>query len=854
MQTAYQLLVASSPALLAHNKGDLWDTGKVSSDDSIQIEYQGKPLASRQQLWWKVRIWDNKEQLSAWSEPARWTMGLLSAQEWKAKWIGLESGEGKVDEKRTSLRARMLRKEFSTRSEVKSATAYVSGLGWFELYINGKKIGNDVLSPALSDYNKHVFYLTYDVTQDIKRGHNAVGAMLGNGLFFAPRTRFAFGYPRLLMQLEIEYKDGKRETVVTDRTWKLTDQGPIGNNNEYDGEEYDARGEIKGWNMPSFDDSTWKNATEVTAPAGQLIAQPIEPIRIRETLKPIKKTIAGPNRYIFDMGQNMVGWVRLSASGPSGSQIKIRHAETLSSDGSLYVENLRTARATDLYTMKGIGTETYEPRFTYHGFRYVEVTTVPGVSEPVIEGQVVYDSIDQTASFESSSPLLNQIHQNIVWGTKGNYHSIPTDCPQRDERMGWLGDRLASSRGEMYLFDNAALYSKWIDDMADSQREDGALSDVAPAYWKLYRPNVTWPASFIAIPQHLYELQGDRRVIERNYPAMKKWMTYMSTFLEDGIMPKDIYGDWCVPPESPKLIHSEDPLRRTEGDVLGTAYFYYLSRLMADDAHLLGKTQEAAEFRETAERVKLAFNKKFFHPESNTYSNGTQTSSILPLAFGIVPEDRRKAVFEAMLKKMAEQNKGHVGTGLIGAQWLMRTLTDNGRPEMAYEIASQTTYPSWGYMISKGATTIWELWNGDTANPKMNSGNHLMLVGDLNVWFYERLAGIRPDPAKPGFKHIILKPYPVSGLSYVKAAHSSPYGKITSSWQKEQNRLKWSITTPPNTTALVYIPAQSADSVLEGQGPASTRQGIKFLRMEEGAAVYEVGSGVYVFSSELPKY
>jgi alpha-L-rhamnosidase len=333
---------------------------------------------------------------------------------------------------------------------------------------------------------------------------------------------------------------------------------------------------------------------------------------------------------------------------------------------------------------------------------------------------------------------------------------------------------------------------------------------------------------------------------------MKKWMDHMATYLQSGIMPRDTYGDWCVPPESPTLIHSQDPLRRTEGSVLGTTYYYYLLRLMADNARLLGKAQDEAEFNELADRVKLAFNKKYFHPETNTYSNGTQTSSILPLSFDMVPAGRRDKVFAAMVRKLEEQNKDHVGTGLIGAQWLMRTLTDNGGPDIAYKIAAQTTYPSWGYMVSKGATTIWELWNGDTADPAMNSGNHLMLVGDLNIWFYERLAGIRPDPAHPGFKHIILKPAPVEGLTYAKATHKSPYGKVASSWHKEGNRLKWQIRIPANTTATVCVPAKSADAVREGGRPASAAPGIKFVRMDGGTAVYEIGSGSYSFTSEMP--
>ncbi len=1007
-QVGYQIMAATSLERLQKGSADLWDSGRVASDRSIQAVYSGKPLQSGRRVWWKVRVWDNNGILSPWSEAAWWSMGLLSPQDWTAKWIGLEAGaenaenlrrskwiapanrpatgffryemelkdkpavalgmfvgsgtttvyvngkktdtpprgkdsviagdmtgsfragnnvvevavtgggsegaaligaidfdtpdgdqvtvrtddawsaageqpqnwpkEGSIHAEsakvlgpygmqpwgnvgfadRTRMHARMLRKEFTAKSPVERATAYISGLGCFELYLNGKKTSSDLLVPALSDYDKHVFYMTYDVTEALQQGKNAIGVLLGNGRYFSPRGSFnffenrTFNGPRLLMQLEVEYANGKRDVIATDGTWNITEDGPIGNNNEYDGEEYDARKEMKGWDVPGFDDSAWHRASVVDAPSGKLVAQPIEPIRVIETLKPVKVTESGANKYMVDLGQNMVGWVRVSATGPAGAQIKLRHAETLRPDGSLYIDNLRTARATDIYTMKGDTTETYEPRFVYHGFRYVEVTTSPGVSTPVIEGRVVSDAIEETASFQSSNALLNQIHKNIVWGTKDNYHSVPTDCPQRDERMGWLGDRAASSRGELYLFDNAALYSKWLGDMEDTQRPDGSLSDVAPAYWQAYSENVTWPASFIVIPRHLYEVHGDTRVIERHYPAMKKWMSHMATYMRSDLISKDTYGDWCVPPESPTLIHSEDPARRTDGEVLASAYYYYLLRIMAENARLLNKAQDANEYEELADRVKLAFNKKFFHPDTNTYANGTQTSSILPLAWGIVPEDRRDKVFEALVNKIEQQNKGHVGTGLIGIQWLMRTLTDNGRADLAYEIASQTTYPSWGYMVNKGATTVWELWNGDTADPAMNSGNHLMLVGDLNVWFYERLAGIQPDPARPGYKHIILRPYPVDGLSFVKASHASPYGAISSEWHKDGTRLQWKITVPPNTTATIHIPSRSAELVTEGGKPASASTGVKFARMEHDAAIYEVGSGTYTFASEMP--
>jgi alpha-L-rhamnosidase len=966
-QTAYRILVATSPQSLAAGKPDLWDTGKVSSDQSIHIPYNGKPLASQTHAFWKVMVWDQDGQASPWSEPAHWSMGLLNPTDWKAKWIGrdeptlyknptspyhhlskakwiwspektasasfqttfsvnrpvtkaivvmgaaarfeltlngtlvgqgrnvempdlfhvtelIRQGENTVSVKaqapgrnapagligalrvefdsgdpllvvtgrdwqatelgpygmapwgevgfteERALPARMLRKEFTIQAPVTRATAYISGLGLSELYLNGTRIGTDVLSPNLTEYDKRVFYVTYDVTQRLTPGRNAVGVILGNGRYWGPRERAAiisrsFGYPKLRLQLEIETAAGKT-TIVSDESWKLTTNGPIRANNEYDGEEYDARMEIPNWSRAGFNDASWEPARLVEGPKGSMAAQMAEPLRVVETLKPVKVTEPRKGVWIFDMGQNMVGWCRLRVSGPKGTQVSIRHAETLRPDGTLYVDNLRTARATDLYTLKGGGPEVWEPRFTYHGFRYVELRGFPGKPAlTALEGRVVHDDMRRIADFETSDSLLNRIHKNIVWGVRGNYRSIPTDCPQRDERQGWLGDRSVVSRSESYLFDVGAFYTKFITDIADSQRPSGSVPNVSPAYWVLYSDNVTWPSTFVLAPGMLYDQYGDLRAIETNYPAMKKWIDYMKGFLKDGLMPKDTYGDWCVPPESPELIHSKDPARVTDGTLIGTAYYYEMLRLMARYARLLNKSADAAGFDSLAAQVRTAFQQRFFKPGRNIYDNGTQTSSVLPLSFRLTPEENRTAVFEGLVNKIEKESNNHIGVGLVGAQWLMRTLSEYGRPDLAFTIATQKTYPGWGYMVEKGATTVWELWNGDTADPAMNSGNHVMQIGDLNVWFYEYLAGIRPDPEKPGFKHILIRPYPVKGLTYVRASHESMYGRIATHWRTVNGRFHLEVTIPPNTTATVHLP-----------GKGGTK---------------EIGSGAYAFDVQM---
>ncbi len=460
---------------------------------------------------------------------------------------------------------------------------------------------------------------------------------------------------------------------------------------------------------------------------------------------------------------------------------------------------------------------------------------------------MVHDALPQIADFVTSNKLINQIHHNIFWGVRGNYRSIPTDCPQRDERQGWLGDRSTVSRSESYMFDVAAFYSKWMTDLVDSQRPTGSIPNVAPAYWEIYSDNITWPSTFILVPGMLYDQYGDLRVIQRDYPAMKNWILYMRKFMKDDLMPRDTYGDWCVPPESPTLIHSQDPARKTDGTLLGTAYYYQMLRIMARYAKLTGNQADIAEFDALSARVQTAFHKKYFNAETGLYSNGTQTSSILPLSFHMTPEQNRKTVFDGLIRKIEQESKGHVGTGLVGAQWLMRALSDNGRADVAFTIATQKTYPGWGYMIEQGATTIWELWNGNTADPAMNSGNHVMQIGDLGVWLYEYLAGIRPDSDKPGFKHVIIRPYPTGDLTFVKASHKSMYGLIASSWKREGKRFQLDLTVPANATATVYVPAASAEKVSESGQPAAKAKGVKFVRMDSGSAVYEVLSGTYSF-------
>ncbi|MDR3260935.1 MAG: glycoside hydrolase family 78 protein [Tannerella sp.] len=852
-QTGYQILVASSLDKLHANEGDLWDSKQVKSGESVLVPYGGSALNSRAECYWKVKVTTNRG-ASDWSEPAAWTLGLLQPSDWKAGWTGWDkSSPQDAINGNTRLAARYFRKEFNTGDKaIQKAVLYISGLGLYEAYLNAGKIGDQALSPTPTDYSKVVKYNTFDVTDRVSKGANTLGVVLGNGRFFGMRNpgNRQFGFPRMRLQLEISYADGSTQTVVNDNTWKVTADGPIRANNEYDGEEYDARLELAGWNQSGYDDAAWAQAEQVDAPGGVMEAQLNRNIKVMETVKPVSIKALRPNVYLLDMGQNMVGWLRMKVGGEKGTEVKLRFSELLKDGGDIYLDNLRGALVTDKYTLKGGATETWEPSFTYHGFRYVEITGFPGT--PTVndfEGKVAYDEMEVTGRFETSDPTINQIFKNAYWGIRGNYRGMPTDCPQRDERMGWLGDRAVGSHGESFIFNNHTLYAKWLDDIEQAQREDGSIPDVAPNYWSVYSDNMTWPGAYVIIANMLYDQYGDKEPIVKHYDSMKKWISYMrEKYLVNHILIKDTYGDWCMPPESPELIHSHDPSRKTDGAVLSTTFYYRILTLLERFAGLLDKPDDATAFAREAEVIKNAFNEKYFNTETKQYSNNTVTANLLPLCYGITPDEYKEAVFNHIVDKTMGEFNGHVSTGLVGIQWLMRGLSEYGRSDIALKIATNRTYPSWGYMIENDATTIWELWNGNTADPAMNSANHVMLLGDLIVWFYEYLGGIKNAPESTGFKQIEMKPYPVNGLNHVTASYQSVHGLIKSDWKKEDGLFVWKISVPCNSSAIVYVPT-SKDDITESGTKITSVKGIKFLETKGNYAVYEIGSGDYQIES-----
>ena len=862
MQHAYRIVVASSREKLDQDIADIWDSGVVESDQSQWVLFEGEPLKHSTFYYWKVSVITSQGK-SIESSSAYWCTGLFSENDWKSRWIGMDRASAWDSETQWSrLSARYLRKEFEVKKPVKHAVVHLSGQGLYELFLNGKRVGDQVLAPAPTDYRQTLLYNSYDVTSLLKENGNAMGVILGNGRYYTMRQDYkpykipTFGYPKVRLAFCIVYEDGSREVIGSDTSWKINADGPIRSNNEYDGEEYDARKELTGWNEAGYDDASWESAERVAIPYGTLRAQMMEGMKVVDTLKPLSITRLEDGKYILDMGQNMVGWIRMKVKGNEGDTVQLRFAEILQPDGNLYLDNLRDARVTDKYILKGKGTEEWAPVFVYHGFRYVEVTGYPGeISKENFIGEVVNDQMDLIGTIETSDPVINQVMKNAFWGIRGNYKGMPIDCPQRNERQPWLGDRTMGGLGESYLFEHVQLYSKWIDDIRESQREDGTIPDVAPAFWNYYSDVVTWPAAFFFNADMLYRQFGNLKPVEKNYESMKRWVRHMKEeyMTADYLMPRDKYGDWCVPPESLELIHAQDPNRITNGELIATAYYFKILELMKKFALLQNFPDDADHFGALAEKVKQGFNDAFFHADSLYYGNNTATANLLPLAFGMIPETHIPAVEKHLVNGILENNQysAHITTGVIGSQWILKEFARMGRADIAFQLASNDTYPSWGYMAKKGATTIWELWNGDTANPEMNSGNHVMLLGDFIPFGFENLAGIKSDEHQVAFKKIIMKPnFDIEKLSYVDASYKTPYGEVESHWKKNFQQLEWNIKIPANSTAEVHFPLNSLH-IKEGGNVLKSGKGILNIRTGSDSFVCEIGSGEYHFTMEL---
>ena len=837
-QKSYRILVASSLEFLNKNIGDIWDSKLLKSGDSQWIKYRGKKLKNNTAYYWKVKSVTNAGN-TGWSKYSMWRMGLLSESKWSGRWIGLDRSFPWDSETTWSkLSARYYRKDFEIDKKIDEATLYISGLGLYDLYLNGKKVGDQVLSPAPTDYRKRVLYNCFDVKSFLK-DKNAIGVVVGNGRYYTMRQNYKkykianFGYPTLRLNLIIEFEDGSRKVISTNKSWKINPDGPIRSDNEYDGEIYDARKDFKGWAEYGYDDNNWMNAERSAVPYGALHAATSANMKVERTVKPVSISVL-KGKYILDMGQNMAGWLKFKVKGEKGNKIILRFAESLKPDGEIYTENLRDAKSTDIYICNGKESGAFwAPSFVYHGFRYVEISGYKEAEISDFVGEVVSDSMRESGYFKCSNDIINGVYRNAFWGILSNYKGMPVDCPQRNERQPWLGDRGGGCTGESFIFDNQGLYAKWAQDICEAQREDGCIPDVAPAFWNYYSDNVTWPSVLTMVCDMIYTQYGDKEPLIKSYPHIKKWLEHISSeYMKDYIITRDRYGDWCVPPKSKKIIHSNDPERLTDGKLISTAYYIKMLQIMQKFAELQGLVSDKNKMKSLEDKMTKAFNSKFLtakenksprpghplYPDSIYYGNNSLTSNILPLAFNIVPQKYRKSVADNAITNIIIKNKETISCGMIGAQWLMQELSRDGYSDVAFLLASNVKYPSWGYMLENGATTIWELWNGNTANPKMNSRNHVMLLGDLITWYYENLAGIKSDKIDVGFKHIIFKPdFDIPDLDSVDASYISPYGKIVSKWKKSSTRLAWDIEIPANTTAEVNLPGGDVENMGSGK-------------------------------------
>jgi alpha-L-rhamnosidase len=784
----------------------LWDSGKITSDQSVHLEYGGAKLNSAQRAFWRVKTWDKDGAESPWSEVATFEMGLLEPGDWHAKWIGSNLAGGM----RTSVPAPMLRKTFDVQQPVSSARLYITALGFFDASINGQRVSNDLLAPGFTNFHKRIAYRTYDVTKLIRAGKNAIGTTLGDGWaigfvgFTGRRQLYDVDRPLLFAQLQITTADGKAQTIATDESWKFA-FGPIVSNDLLMGESYNANLEMPGWDGPDFDDSGWVPAIVKQPQVGALIASAAPPVRAMMEIKPreIKQTDNRRRIYLVDMGQNMVGHLRLRIRKPPANRvITIHGAEMLKPDNTPWFEGLRKAQATDTYQTKGGGAdEIFEPRFTFHGFRYVQIEGYPGQLEnDDVVGVVVHSDTPAIGTFTCSDDLINQLQQNIVWGQRGNFIDIPTDCPQRDERMGWMGDAQVFARTACFNMNVASFFAKWLDDVDDAQRPDGAF----PSYAPNFGPNdggPAWADAGVIVPWTVYQCFGDKRILERHYPAMQKYIAFLEQQHPNGIGDNRGYGDWLAMDN------------KTPKPLIGTAFFAHSADLMSRIAAVLEKKDDAAKYRATFERVRDAFNKEFVKPDGSI-AGDTQTVYVLALQFDLLPENLRAQARQRLIDDV-KKRQNHLSTGFVGTPYLSHVLP----VDVAYDLLMQKTFPSWLYPVTKGATTVWERWDGWTddkgfQDAGMNSFNHYA-YGAVGSWMYQTVAGI--DIEEPGYKKIRIHPRPGGGLTSASAKLETMYGTVQSAWKRSGDVIAYDITIPPNTTATIDLP---------GQTPASAGAGI----------------------------
>ncbi len=851
-QTAYRVLAASSAEKLEEGKADLWDSGKVRAEEALPVEYAGQPLQSGERCYWKACAWDKDDLAGPYSEPAWFEMGLLEPGDWKAEWIGFPAG--------WNGRALYFRSTFEVEKEVRQARVSIAGLGYSELRLNGQKVGDHVLDPGFTDTSKRVLYVTHDVGPYLKPGRNVIGVILGNGWH---------GSPRLLLQGRIDFLDGTTTWLLTGRqgqggTWWRVSTGPILENSIYGGEVYDARLEKPGWDSPDGEEPdpqqfrNWSGGMVVDPPAGRLVSQMIEPIRVTKTLSSKEISEPKPGVYVCDMGQNIAGWARLHVRGESGTRVTLRYAESLYEDGTVNQENLRSAGATDIYICKGEGFETWEPRFTYHGFRYVQIEGYPGEpGKDSIEGKMVRSSVEPAGQFECSHPLLNRIHQMVWWTEASNQHSLPTDCPQRDERMGWLNDMGARTEEALYNFNLSRFLPKWLDDIEDAQDPaTGAISDTAPYRWGS-RPADPVSVCYLMIPWQLYLHYGDDRVLRDHYQGMKRWVDYLGSRAEGGILAYSYYGDWS-PPIAESLSGSlgdSAVSKHTPGALISTGFYFYSAQLLAQIAWVLGYREDEAAYNALSQQIGAAYHRRFWDETRGGYGSNNQACNAFSIYMRLVPEACQARVLENLAWDVLELHQGHLTTGNLCTKYLLEALAEGGRGTAAFAVAAQETYPSWGFMLANGATTLWERWES-RAGGGMNSHNHPMM-GSVGSWFYKWLVGIQADPQGPGFTRLIVRPYPAKELAYARAALNTVRGRVEAAWEQNAQGFVLKVSVPVGSQARVSVPKPSGGEEFEidesgkpawRQGkPAGLADGVLEAWEEESYVTFQVGSGSYLF-------
>jgi alpha-L-rhamnosidase len=857
IQGAYEIRIAhSEPMLLANQL--LWTSGKVRSEQSTQLPYGGPPLKSRRQYYWQVRVWDTRGRPSPWSAPSNWEMGLLSSDDWVADWIRppLETNS------EHPAAAAMLRKEFRLGAPVAHARAYVTSHGLYELYLNGQLVGDRLLTPGWTSYGKRLQYQTYDVTALLGPGVNAIGAQLGDGWYRGTigikGHRNHYGTDTaLLVQIEITYRDGQSITVVSDASWKAA-ASPILSSDIYSGEVYDARSERAGWSSAGYDDLAWLPVMRVATSKANLIAQVGPAVRRIAEIVPRRIFKTPDGSIVADMGQNMTGWVRLRAAGPAGTTVRLHHAEVLDANGNLYTDNLRSAEQEVTYTLNGKGDEVYEPHFSYQGFRYVAVDGYPGeVTPSSLTGIVVQADVARTGDFETSSELLNQLQKNIVWSQKGNFLDVPTDCPQRDERLGWTGDAQVFSPTAVFNMDLDAFYTKWLGDLAADQDSAGAVSNVVPDVLTAALSGIGtsglrsggaagWGDAATIVPWNLYLAYADTRILQSQYQSMQRWVQFEQRHTDDeSIWSGDFqFGDWLD-----FFSNSKDlAFGSTSSSLIATAYFAHSVDILQRTARVLGKREDARRYARLVEHIRQAFNRRFVSSDGRV-GEGTQTAYVLALDFDLLPQALRPLAAARLAEDV--RARGHLMTGFLGTPHLLQVLSRFGYRDAAYLLLNRTDYPSWLYPVLHGATTIWERWDGikpdgSFQDKSMNSFNHYA-YGAVGEWMYQVIGGIEIDSRAPGYKHVFIQPHPGGGLTNAMASHAGPYGTVRSDWHLDGDRFLLRVTIPPNSAATIQMPDALLADVTEGGVPLSQALGVTLSRQAGRNVVAELGSGQYEF-------